>query len=71
MELVAIVAAEGGDLAAPLVAAERMSELVDMSAIVSRSILSAEEKGSRGSKNRKGVEGASTDMWNVKVPSSG
>lgn len=71
MELAASVAAEDGDLAATFVAAGRMSELVDMFAIVSKSILSAEEKGSRGSKNRRKMEGGSTDMWNVRVPSSG
>lgn len=71
MELAALIAAENGDLSGTFVAAQRMSELVDMFAIVSKSILAAEEKGSRGSKNRRKVEGGSMDMWSVKVPPSG
>lgn len=71
MDLAALVAAEDGDLAGTFVAAKRMSELVDMFAIVSKSILTADEKRSVASKNRRKVEGRSTAVWNMKVPSSG
>lgn len=71
MELAALIASESGDLSGTFVAAQRMSELVDMFAIVSKSILAAEEKGTRGSKNRRKAEGGSMDMWSVKVPSLG
>lgn len=70
MDLAALVAAEDGDLEAPFVAAGRVSELVDMFAIVSKSILAAEEEGTGGGKNIRKMKGASTDMWNVKVPPS-
>lgn len=71
MELAALIAAENGDLSGTFVAAQRMSELVDMFAIVSRSILAAEENGLWGSKNRRKVEGGSMDMWGLKVPPPG
>ena len=71
MDLAAVIAAEDGDLAATFVAAGRMSELVDMFAITSKSILLADEEGSKSSKNRKKGDGETLDVWTVKALPSG
>ena len=69
MNLAATVAAESSDLADIFVRAGRMSELVDSMAIVSKSILVAEEQGQKSERKRKKMNGASMDIWSVKVAS--
>lgn len=67
MELAAVVAAKGSDVAACFVSAGRMSELVDAFAITSKAILRANEQGSKANKGRKKtVHGETLDLWTVK-----
>ncbi|MCJ1434031.1 Nucleoporin nup84 [Xylographa pallens] len=69
MDLAATVAAENSDLADIFVRAGRMSELVDSMAIVSKSILVAEEQGQKSGRKWKKMNGASMDIWSVKASS--
>ena len=67
MDLAATVAAENSDLADIFVRAGRMSELVDSMAIASKSILGAEEQGQKAGRKWKKMNGASMDIWSVRV----
>ena len=69
MDLAALIAAEGSELALCFVGAGRMAELVETLANVSRSILRADESGSKGGKKarRAGTRGENLEIWSAKV----
>lgn len=67
MQLAAVVAAQDSDVAACFNSAGRMSELVDAFAITSKSILKANEQGSKTSKGRKKSQhGETLELWTIK-----
>ena len=68
LDLAAIIAEEGSDLAECFIAAGRMSELVDSMAVVSKSVLSAQEQASKPSKGKK-LEGRTLSIWNPRTES--
>ena len=69
MDLAALIAAEGSELALCFVNAGRMAELVETLANVSRSILRADEMGSKGGKKarRVGMKGENLELWSTRV----
>ena len=69
LDLAAIIAKEGSDLAECFIAAGRMSELVDSMAVVSKSVLSAQEQASKPSKGKK-LEGRTLSIWNPRTEST-
>ena len=67
MDLGATVAAPDSDVAACFMSVGRMSELVDALAFTSKSILRANEQGSKTNKGRKKTRhGQTLDLWTVK-----
>jgi nuclear pore complex protein Nup107 len=68
MDLAALIAAEGSDLAASFVAAGRMPELVESLALSSRNMIQAEERGFRPGKSRRKPNGERLDLWIIKPP---
>lgn len=67
MDLAAMIAAEGSDLADCFMAAGRMAELVTTFAYASRGVIAADEKGSKVGKSRRKLDGRSLDIWSPKV----
>lgn len=63
MDLAALIAAEDSDIASCFVAAGRMPELVNSLALSSRNMIQAEEKGHRGGKSKKRLDGEAPDLW--------
>jgi len=69
MDLAALIAAEGSDLADCFMEAGRMPELVDTFAVSSKNMIRAEEKGGKSGKSRKAKHGETLDLWTVRAPS--
>ena len=63
MDLAALIAEEGSDLAGPLIEAGRMPELMDSFAVVAKSMIVAEAKRP-GEKNK---DGKTLGLWSAKV----
>ena len=70
MDLAALIAEEGSDIAACFVAAERMPELVDSFAALSKSIIHAEARGAKGGKGKKKRNGETLDLWTTRATSA-
>lgn len=68
MDLAALVAAEDSDLAACLVAADKMPELVDSFAVVGKNMIRADDRGANKGKVRKKRDGETLDLWTVRAP---
>ena len=68
MDLAALVAEEGSDLATSFVAAGRMPELVDSFANSSKNLIRAQERGA--SKAKKRLNGESLEIWAVQAPNA-
>ena len=69
LDLAAIVAAEDSEVAECFIDAGRMSELVDAMAVVSKSILRAQEQGKKLAKSKR-LDGQTLAIWNLKTDSS-
>lgn len=69
MDLAALVAAEDSGLAECFVAAERMPELVDSFALLSKTIIRADDRGAKAGKSKKKRKGETLDLWTVRAPS--
>lgn len=69
MNLAALVAAEDSGLAECFMAAERMPELVDSFAYLSKTIMRADDRGAKVGKSRKKRNGETLDLWTVRAPS--
>ena len=69
MDLVALVAAEDPGLAECFMAAERMPELLDSFALVSKTIIRADDRGAKAGKSKKKRNGETLDLWTVRAPS--
>ena len=67
MDLAAMIAAEGSDVADCFMAAGRMTELVTTLAYASRNMIKAGEKGTKVAKSRRKMDGKSIDIWSPKV----
>ena len=70
MDLAAAIAEEGSELAACFEAADRMPELVDCFAFLSKSIIQAEARGAKSSKGKKKRDGETLDLWTVRAVSA-
>ena len=70
MDLAALVAAEDSGLAECFMAAERMPELVDSFALLSKTIIRADDRGAKAGKSKKKRNGETLDLWTVKAPSN-
>lgn len=68
MDLAALVAAEDSGLAECFIAAERMPELVDSFAVLSKTIIRADDRGAKAGKSKKKRNGKTLDLWTVRVP---
>lgn len=66
--MAALVATDESDLATCFVAADRMSELVDSFAFLSKTIIQADNRGAKGGKSKKKRNGESLDIWTVRAP---
>jgi nuclear pore complex protein Nup107 len=71
MDMAALVANDESDLAASFVGADRMPELVDSFAFLSKTIIQADDRGPKGGKSKKKRNGESLDIWTVRAPSTG
>ena len=69
MDLAALVATEDSGLAECFVAAERMPELVDSFALLSKTIIRADDRGAKAGKGKKKRNGETLDLWTVRAPS--
>lgn len=69
MDLAALIAAESSGLAECFMAAERMPELVDSFALLSKTIIRADDKGAKAGKSKKKRNGETLELWTVRVPS--
>lgn len=69
MDLAALIAAESSGLAECFMAAERMAELVDSFALLSKTIIRADDKGAKAGKSKKKRNGETLELWTVRVPS--
>lgn len=69
MDLAALVASEDSGLAECFMAAERMPELVDSFALLSKTIIRADDRGAKGGKSKKRRHGETLDLWTVRAPS--
>lgn len=69
MNLAALVAAEDSGLAECFMAAERMPELVDSFALLSKTIIRADDRGAKAGKSKKKRNGETLDLWTVRRPS--
>ena len=67
MDLAAMIAVEGSDVADCFMAAGRMTELVTIFAHASRGVIAADEKPSKEDKSRRKMDGKSMDIWCPKV----
>lgn len=70
MDLAALIAEEGSDLAACFVAADRMPELVDSFAFLSKSMIQADAQGAKSGKGKKKRNGQTLDLWTVRAASA-
>lgn len=68
MDLAAQVAAEDSELATCFVAADRMPELVDSFALLSKTIIMADDRGAKTGKSKKKKNGETLDLWTVRGP---
>lgn len=68
MDMAALVATDESDLATCFVAAGRIAELVDSFAVLSKTIIQADERGGKGGKSKKKRNGESLDIWTVRAP---
>ena len=68
MDLAAHVANDESGLAACFVAADRMAELVDTFACMSKSIMMADDMGGKSGKSKNRRNGETLDLWTVKDP---
>ena len=69
MDLAALIAAEDSGLAECFMAAERMPELVDSFALLSKTIIRADDRGAKAGKSKKRRKGETLDLWTVRPPS--
>ena len=69
MDLAALIAAESSGLAECFMAADRMPELVDSFALLSKTIIRADDKGAKAGKSKKKRNGETLELWTVRVPS--
>lgn len=67
MDLAALVAAEDSDLASCFMAADRMPELIDSFASLSKLIIQAD--GANNGKTKKRKNGGTLGLWTVRSPS--
>jgi len=67
MDLAAMIAAEGSDIAACFVDAGRMAELVTAFAFTSQGIIAAQERSGGAKKSKKKLDGRSLEIWTTKV----
>ena len=67
MDLAALIAAQDSDLASYLMAANRMPELVDSFASLSKSIIQADD--AKSGKSKKKGNGGTLSLWTVEAPS--
>ena len=70
MDLAALIAAEESGLAECFMAAERMPELVESFALLSKTMIRADDRGAKVGKSRKKRNGETLDLWTVRAPSS-
>ena len=70
MDLAALIAEEGSDLAACFAAADRMPGLVDSFAFLSKSIIQAEARGAKSGKGKKKRNGETLDLWTMRATSA-
>lgn len=70
MDMASLIATGNSELAACFVAADRMPELVDSFACLSKSVIQAEDRGAKGGKSKKKRNGETLDLWTVRAPSS-
>ena len=69
MDLAALVAAEDSGLAECFMAAERMPELVDSFALLSKTMIRADGRGAKAGKSKRKRNGETLDLWTVRRPS--
>lgn len=67
MDLAALVAAEDSGLAECFMAAERMPELVESFALLSKTIISADGMGAKVGKSKKKRNGETLGLWTVRA----
>jgi nuclear pore complex protein Nup107 len=67
MNMAALIATKDSELATCFVAADRMPELVDSFAYLSKSIIQAEDRGAKGGKSKKKRNGETLDLWTVRA----
>jgi len=67
MDLAAMIAAEGSDVATCFVDAGRMAELVTAFAFTSQGIIAAQERSSGAKKSKKKLDGRSLEIWTTKA----
>ena len=70
MDLAALIAAEESGLAECFMAAERMPELVESFAVLSKTMIRADDRGAKAGKSKKKRNGETLDLWTVRAPSS-
>ena len=69
MDLAPVIAAEDSALGACFMAADRMAELVDSFAFLSKTMIVAEDRGGKGGKSKKRRGGEKLDLWTVRASS--
>ena len=69
MELAAVIAAEDSDLATCFMTADRMPELVDSFAGLSKTMIRADDVGPKGGKSKRRKNGETLGLWSVRAPS--
>ena len=69
MDLAAVIAAENSDLGSCFIAADRMPELVDSFAYLSKTMIQADDIGPKGAKSKKKKNGENLGLWSVRAPS--
>lgn len=70
MDLAALIAAEESGLAECFMAAERMPELIESFALVSKTMIRADDRGAKAGKSKKKRNGETLDLWTVRALSS-
>ena len=70
MDLAALIATEESGLAECFMAAERMPELVESFALLSKTMIRADDRGAKVGKSRKKRNGETLDLWTVRAPSN-
>ena len=71
MDIAALIANDESDLAAILVTADRMPELVDSFAFLSKTIIQADDRGAKAGKSKQKRNGESLDIWTGRAPTAG